>query len=141
MPFYHYRAVNSAGEVVDGRMEADSQAAVVERLQAQGHLPLRADEISARAKIRAPARRRALFTRSKGISQKDVATITQELASLLRAGLPLDRALQIMIEITEEGEVGQLLGRIQEAVRGGASLAVAMEGQTGVFSRFYLNMI
>lgn len=70
-----------------------------------------------------------------------MAILTGELAALLRAGLPLDRAFSILMEIADEGPVSQLLSRIQEQVRGGSSLAEAMESQGETFSPLYISMI
>jgi general secretion pathway protein F len=135
MPLYTYRAVDTAGELLKGEMEAPSQQAVIDKLRDQGLLPVAAEEAKAGfGSLSWPGKRRR-------VSQKAIALITQQLASLLNAGLPLDRALTILIGISEEEEVSKLLTRIQEGVRGGSSLGDAMEAQQGVFSRFYLNMI
>jgi len=66
--------------------------------------------------------------------------LTQQLANLLHAGMPLDRALTILIGVSEDAQSKILLERVQEKVRGGSTLADALEVQ-GTFSRFYLNMI
>jgi general secretion pathway protein F len=75
------------------------------------------------------------------VSQKHIGLITQQLAQLLKAGLPLDRALTVLISVNNESKVQKLLTRIQEAVRGGSGLADALEAQSGVFTRLYLNMV
>jgi len=54
--------------------------------------------------------------------------------------MPLDRALTILIGVAEDERGKILLERVQEKVRGGSTLADALEAQ-GTFSRFYLNMI
>jgi general secretion pathway protein F len=117
-------------------MEGASQSAVVERLQAMGHIPIRVDESTARKPGAAPG----LFRKNR-ISQDDIAAFTREIATLLKAGLPLDRCLEILVSLSANEPVRQLLSQIREDVRGGAALSTAMETQTGVFSRFYLNMI
>ena len=90
MPLYRYRAVSAADEVIEGEMEARSQAAVIERLQELGHLPIRADEI-------APGKSGSLLQRdlfaNRKVSRRVVALVTSELATMLGAGLPLDQAL------------------------------------------------
>lgn len=139
MPLFRYQAVDAAGEVIKEEMEAKDQDVVVGRLQDQGLLPLSIEETtpgSLSHNLRQP-----LFTRRQRISQSDIALITRQLANLLRAGLPLDRALTILIGIADEGPVKTLLTRIQDQVRGGASLADALEAQGRVFSRLYINMI
>jgi general secretion pathway protein F len=141
MAFYQYKAVTPGGEVQEGLLEASSAAAAIARVQAMGLIPIRADEAGA-AKASVPTRgaRRPLFER-KSVSQDDLTIVTRELATLLRAGLPLDRAFEILINLASTPRVGELLTRIRNDVRGGAALSKALEAQKGVFSRFYVNMI
>ena len=139
MPFFQYKAVSPAGEVQEGVLEAASPGAAVARIQAMGFIPIRAEEAGAARAVHAPGKRR-LFER-RGISQNDIGILTRELATLLRAGLPLDRSFEILINLAANPKVAELLARVRNEVRGGASLSKALEGQRGVFSRFYVNMI
>ena len=66
---------------------------------------------------------------------------TQQLATLLGAGQPLDRALGILLELPENPEARRVIERIREAVRGGAPLSTALEQQHGIFSRLYVNLV
>lgn len=141
MPLYRYKAVNAEGEIVEGEMEARGQEAVIERLQTLGHMPIRAHEIKEPGAGGARSSLSTLLARSSRISQRDVGTFTQELATLLRARLPLDRALEILIELSGNVSVRQLLTRVRERVHDGATLSAAMEAQKGVFSRLYLSML
>ncbi len=136
MPLYSYKAVKYDGEVQQGEQEAADEAALVGLLQTQGLIPL---------KIK-PARgnlwqwlvgdqKRALLT------DQEIGLLTRELATLLEAGLPLDRALQTLIDLSEEEQKGRLLVSIQEEVRAGVALSVALEKQRGLFSRLYVNMV
>ena len=141
MAFFQYKAVSPAGEVQEGVLEASSTQAAVSRLQEMGLIPIRAQEAGA-AKVAAPAgARQPLFQRRRGITQADIGVMTRELATLLRAGLPLDRSFEILINLAGNPRVAELLGRIRNDVRGGQSLSKALEAQRGVFSRFYVNMI
>ena len=117
-------------------MEGLAQTAIVERLQSMGLIPIRIDETSARS-----ADAGAGLFRKNRVTQNDVAVFTQEIATLLKAGLPLDRCLEILIGLSASEPVRQLMVQVREDVRGGAALSAAMETHRGVFSRFYLNMI
>ena len=139
MPVYAYKAVNAAGEPVDGQMEARSAAAVVERLQDMGHLPMRVDE--AAAVSAATTQRSAGLLQRKRVSRAELMELTRELATLLHAGLALDRCLEIMIGMAPTPRVGELLLRVQSDVRAGAALSAALEPHKAVFDRFYLNMV
>lgn len=135
MPLFQYKAVSATGEVLEGEMEARAQSGVVERLQTMGYIPIRAQEVAAQG-----AKRAGLF-KAGGVRQEQIGVITRELSTLLRSGLPLDRCLEILINLAESDAVRTMLTQIREEVRAGASLSQAMELQKGVFSRFYLNMI
>jgi len=138
LPLYRYKAVTPSGEAQEGDMEAADRSAVVERLQDMGLIPIRVEEGAAKAA--GDANGAGLFRRSK-ISQDDVAVFTQEIATLLKAGLPLDRCLEILIGLSANEAVRELMLQLREDVRGGAALSAAMEARQGVFTRFYLNMI
>lgn len=139
MPLFRYQAVDAAGEIVKEEMEAQNQDTVIGRLRDQGLLPLSVEETTPGSLTH--GLRQPLFGKRQRISQREIGILTRQLANLLHAGLPLDRALTILIGIADEGSVKTLLIRIQEQVRGGASLADALEAQGRVFSRLYLNMI
>jgi general secretion pathway protein F len=141
MPFYQYKAVSPSGEVQEGVLEASSTPAAVARLQSMGMIPIRAEEAGAAKAAAAPSGvRRPLFTR-KGISQDDIGVLTREMATLLKAGLPLDRAFEILVNLAANPRVAELLTKLRNDIRGGASLSKAMDEQKGVFTRFYVNMI
>ena len=138
MPRYRYEAVDAVGETVREELDAASPEAAIEHLRDQGLLPLSVAEVKEgwlRGGFGQP-----LFSQRRSISQKSIILLTQQLSSLLNAGLPLDRALTILLGVAGDERNKALLERIQEKVRGGSSLADALEAQ-GVFSRFYLNMI
>ena len=138
MPRYRYEAVDAAGDVLRDELDAASPEAAVERLRDQGLLPLAVAE--AKGGLLSGGLGQPLFSRRRTLSRKAVTLLTQQLSSLLHAGMPLDRALTILISVTDDPQTRPLLERVQEKVRGGAALADALEAQ-GVFSRFYLNMI
>ncbi len=136
MPSFRFKAVAPNGEVLQGQMEAANTDEVVAKLHEQGNLPLEAIP----ADQAAGAGFGALF-RSTGVSQADVANFTQQLATLVGAGLPLDRSLLVLAELAESPRLKRLVDRIRDEVRGGVSLSEALERQHGVFSRLFINMV
>ncbi len=139
MPFFQYKAVTPAGEMKEGVLEASNDAMAIARVRDMGFIPIRAEE-AAVARAGTAARRRPLFER-KGVSANDITIITRELATLLKAGLPLDRSVEILINLAATPRVAELLANIRNDVRGGTALSKALDNQRGVFSRFYVNMI
>jgi general secretion pathway protein F len=131
MPLFHYKVASPGGEVTEGQIEAPDEAQAVARLQAAGNIPIR---ISSSAGAGLRWRRRA-------VRANDIQAFTQELATLLGAGLPLDRSLLILIDLADEPRVVQMTTNVLDRVRGGAALSEALESQSGAFSRFYVNMV
>jgi general secretion pathway protein F len=136
---YRYQAVTLAGATEAGDIDAPTPAAVAERLQERGLIPLRIEPTDAPRPAAGPSLR--LWGRASAVRPADVAVFTQELATLLRAGLPLDRSLEILISLAASEPVRTLLSQVRDDVRGGASLSAAMEARRGVFSRFYISML
>lgn len=136
MPSFRFKAVAPNGEVLEGKMDAASTDEVVAKLHEQGNLPLEAVPADQAQGVGL----RALF-RSSGVSQTDVAMFTQQLATLVGAGLPLDRSLLVLAELAESARLKRLVDRIRDEVRGGVSLSEALDRQHGVFSRLYVNMV
>jgi general secretion pathway protein F len=137
MPLYRYKAFNAAGEPLSGQMEALSVEDVVARLQDAGNLPVEALPADQAGDGNLFA---GLFKRSE-MSADQVLQFTQQLSTLLGAGQPLDRALQILLDLPETESARRLIERIRDSVRGGAPLSSALEQQHGVFSRLYINMV
>ncbi len=148
MPMYQYKAVSPSGEIKEGVVEGATQAGVIAHLQSTGLIPIRAAEVLAGGIATAPGisegstprKAFSLFGRGK-VSQDDLGLITRELATLLRAGLPLDRSMEILIGLAEKPSVSELLGAIRNEVRGGTALSKALDKHRDIFSRFYINMV
>jgi general secretion pathway protein F len=136
MPVFRYKALSPVGEALEGQMEAASAAEVIAKLQDAGNIP-----VDARPADEAGGGGLAgLFKRAE-MSSAQVLQFTQQLSTLLGAGQPLDRALQILLDLPESKEARRVIERIRETVRGGAPLSQALEQQHGVFSRLYVNMV
>jgi general secretion pathway protein F len=139
MPVFQYKAASIDGEVFNGTLSGTSREQVVAQLQALGQIPIQVNESTqpgSKKRSRSPIRRGA-----RRITDQHISNATRELATLLRAGLPLDRALSILASLSEGERMKQLLEEIREQVKSGATLADAMQAQEGVFSRFYLNLL
>lgn len=133
---FHYKAATADGSIVDGILTGDSREHVVTQLQSLGQIPIQVKQFVDRD-VKSPLWRR----RKKKVTEQNIADSTRDLATLLRAGVPLDRALDIMISLATGTSLASLLGNIRERVKQGATLADAMEQQGNVFSRFYINLL
>jgi len=135
MAMFQYKAVGRDGDAQSGELEARDEAAAVERLHALGFIPMRIEPL-----VAAPESGGGLFSRRR-IGQDQVGALTRELATLLRSGLPLDRAVEILISLAQSPQMQRLLTRVRDDVRGGAALSKALEAHPGIFNRFYVGMV
>ncbi len=146
MPVYRYRAVSAAGEVAVGELDAANEAEIVDRLRDKGLMPMQIAHATGAplAKPGAPVAksspRRSIFE-SKRVTRDQLLALTRELATLLRAGLTLDRALEILIGLAPTPPVATLLQGVRDDVRGGKALSQALDTRREVFSRFYINIV
>lgn len=138
MPIYQYKAASRGGEVLQGQMEAESQQAVVQWLHEQGHIPIRAEA----AKWSSTTQRNLTdILRRRRITRRDISEFTLELSTLLEAGVSLDKALEMLADLSEKDSKRQVLTRLHAEVRNGAFLSRAMELEGQTFSPFYRNMV
>jgi len=136
MPLYEYKAVSPSGETVRGTMEAISEDSVVAKLQESGNIPL-----STNAAGKGGFSLDSLSLKRRGMNAREVGQFTQQLATLLGAGLPLDRSLHVLLELAENDRIKQTVTTVRDQVREGDSLSDALDAQHGSFSRFYINMV
>jgi general secretion pathway protein F len=134
---FRYRAISAAGETLAGRMEASSVEDVVARLQDQGHVPLEAAPADGQASGGGLS---ALF-RKGPFTGDQLAQFTHQLATLLGAGQPLDRALGILLDLPEGERAKNMVERIRDRVRGGTTLSTALDEENGVFPRLYVSLV
>jgi general secretion pathway protein F len=138
VPVFQYKAANNSGDVVQGEMEAASPQAVIRSLQDQGHTPIRAEEVPPPPGDVTPWTFRLRRPRP---ARGQVGDFTIELATLLQAQVPLDKALETLLSIAQEGSFKDVLEKIVIDVRGGALLSLALSSHGRLFSRFYCNMV
>jgi general secretion pathway protein F len=137
MALYRYKAVTSAGEVVEGQFDVASNDEAVAKIQDAGNIPLEVREAAGGAGGRSFG---GLFRRS-AMNATQVLQFTQQMSTLLGAGLPLDRALQIVLELPESEKARRVIERVRDTVRGGAPLSDGLEAESDVFSKLYVNMV
>jgi general secretion pathway protein F len=129
---YRYRAATAEGQQVEGVLQAPSRQTVLESLHRQRLYPVAVDE---EAIGRVPGRRSRVGARAA------LALWARNAATLLGAGLPLDRALGFTAEHLGNETVRDALRRVRHEVQGGASLADALAAQPTVFSPIFAAMI
>ena len=141
MTFYSYRATDPSGKVVTAVMEADSEGTVVSTLQEKGLIPIHIIDGGAKAVKKNGLLSLDLVFLFHRVSTKDVMCFTQDFSALLKAGLPVDRSLKILVESSENLRFKAIAKDILKGIEGGRDLSDVMGGYPQVFSKFYVNMV
>lgn len=140
MPRFSYTAYDADGGRVEGLLDADSREAALAVLNRQGYLPLELTEGFATPAVQ-PWWQRDLFGR-QGLSQRNLALVTRELATLVDADLPIDECLRIVaLQPLMGARARQILGAVLEAILAGASFSEALAAQKGVFPEYYWRIV
>ena len=135
MARFTFRAVDRAGGVQAGELEAPSTSDVLSELERRGWTALKVQL------ARSWSLQRSIgWGRARRLRFRELVDLTQELAALLRAGLTIDRALAITLSLTERVTVRALLARLLERVREGRAFADALAVEKGL-PAYYASMV
>jgi general secretion pathway protein F len=131
VPIFSYTATTMEGSVIEGVIEAAEEKSAVEKLKNTGVIPL---------KLAAPKEESVgrFWRRS---AKGDVLTFTTEISALLSAGLPLDRSLNILADISESKEMKSVIQSILKSIREGSAFSDALQRHPKIFSKLYVSMI
>ncbi len=137
MPTFQYKAVDAAGVSQNGIVDAANEQDAVKQLRDRALLPIRVEPGFGPA---AQSPKRALF-QSKKVSPDQLLALTRDLANLVKSGLALDRALEILVGLADTPAMANLLQGVRDEVRGGSTLSQALERRPLVFTKLYANMV
>ncbi len=136
MAEYLYKATTLKGQTVEGAMDGKDEEAIIQNLHQLGYIPIRITSHQEKGTgLRLPP-----FLRQR-VGVKNLLAFTQELSTLISAGLPLDRSLNILGTLTENVTLRETVKDVLKKVEGGNSLAEAMGNHSRVFPKLYINMI
>jgi general secretion pathway protein F len=139
MTVFGYRVSDREGRVSEGVVEAPEESSARDRLREMGYLPIRVWPASAPPEKVAGPKAMGLSGRS---ARRDLLPFLQGLTTLLRAGIPLDRSLEMLGDLFRARAMGNIAGSLLRDVRAGSSLADAMRKAPGTpFSRFTVQMV
>lgn len=136
MPLYEYKGVDAEGKSTKGSLEADSSKSARIRLKQQGILTTEIKERRTSAK-----RQKGSVLRGSGVKLKNLSLMNRQLATLVRARIPLDDALTALVEQTDENRLKTVLSQIKTSVNEGNSLAKSCQQFPKVFSPMFCSMI
>lgn len=133
MPAFEYKALDAAGKQHKGVLEADTARQIRQQLRDKGWTPLGVDEVQQRE----ARQRRSVGLLRRGLNPADLALITRQLATLVRAGTPIDTALQAVSRQTDKPRLSNMLLAVRSKVKEGHPLAVALADFPHAFSDLY----
>ena len=142
MPFFHYTAKKGPDQMVEDTIEAQSREEAVSKINQLGYLATRLVEVSS-----APLRKERKEVRSSPaslsgrIKSRELTILTRQLASLLKSGVPILRALTVLSEQTEGSALKQMLARIGAEVKGGKAFSASLSLYPRIFPPLYISMV
>ena len=144
MPLYAYKGIGPSGKVTSGVRDAESPKALRQLLRKDGVVVTQVDLSKGGKKV---SRGRGLSKEVDfadvlgGIKKSEVAAFTRQLATLLKAGIPLAESLAALFEQAEKVKLKRILGEVRGAVNEGSSLADAVAKHPTVFDELFVSMV
>jgi type IV pilus assembly protein PilC len=132
---FEYSVRDKQGKLVNGKLDAPNEAALLQRLRGMGYAPVSVKEAKNAGlsmEIKLPG--------SDKVGLKDLSIMSRQFATMIDSGLSLMRALSILSEQTESAPLAKVLGVIRGDVEGGAALSTAMAKHANVFPPLMINM-
>ena len=165
MATFQYIAKDSSGQEKRGMVEAGDRSGAIAAIRAQGLMPTALGEVKGgggaaakpAAKKAAPAKKPAKkggglgskeiniklpkFLRPKRVKAKDLTTFTRQLATLVNAGLPLMRCIEVLKKQKMAPAMMDCLDGISENIAGGGTFSDALTAYPKIFDNLYVNMV
>jgi general secretion pathway protein F len=137
MPKFRYQALDTSGELIAGEIDADSSGDVFARLETLGHMPIEATEL--RSGSGSSGGRFSLF--GSGPNREEITEITRDLSMLLKGGVGLHEALELLSQMGGRLPLRNLMAVLQREIAQGKSFAEALSAHPKHFPRTYAKMV
>jgi general secretion pathway protein F len=139
LPKFRYTAIDQAGKIVRGALDATNETGANDQLRVQGQMLLSVKRIGQHGGL-FDVLRGGLEIES-GLSKTVLAHFTRELSVMLNAGQDIDNALRFLVESTENKRARRIFDAVRNQVRNGKSVAVSLAAHPRVFSRLYVSLV
>ena len=140
MPAFRTLSIAPDGTLTRARVEAPSEAAAIERLRRQGHMPMRTEPDAGRRPMLDAVLHAELGRGGGALRRQELAELTRELAVMLGAGQDLDHALRFVVETTGSARLRKVVGQLRDLVRDGSPLAAALAKQPRSFPPLFVGL-
>ncbi len=138
MPIFEYKGVGAGGKAAKGAIEAVSAKAARQKLKSRGIYPT---DLAEKAAVGSKREKKQISFSSGGVKMRNLTMMTRQLATLVKARIPLDEALAALIEQTDDSKLKGILSQIRESVNEGKSLAASCKMFPKVFTPIFTSMI
>jgi len=139
---FEYLALDPQGRTVKGVLEGDAERHIRAALRERGLTPLKVDAIHAGAPTSTDQRRRfSLRIRRRGLSRADLALLTRQFATLVRAGLTIEECLNVLVEQSDSARARAVVAGVRGRVLEGQSLARSLGDFPDAFPNIYRAMV
>ena len=153
MPKFKYTAMDSKGAEAQGEVDADNQQAAIARIREKGLFPTGVSEVAVKAGKKAAPVPGAKSAGKKGLKKeiklptiysrvkpKQLMVFTRQLATLVDAGLPLVRSLDVLARQERQPSLRRALSGMSESINTGSTFAEALSQHPKIFNKLYINM-
>src|SRR3972149_10432008 len=132
MSTFKYKLLTSSSGVIEGEKEAISKVELINDLRKSGHIILNIDQVDKNKKF-------GLFLNR--VNKKAVLPFTQELATLLEGGIPIDKSLSVLLSGQDNNTIKNVVEDLLNRIKSGKSFAEALANHTKLFTGVYINMV
>ena len=140
MAAFAYKGRNGRGDLVEGTLSGDDSGAIADQLMVTGILPIEIKAVDTPGgEVRKPGWLKR-FT-EKPVTPMDLLLFTRQMYSLLKAGVPIMRALSGLQDTTQHPAFAAIIRDLRESLDSGRELSAAMRRHPKVFSTFYFSMV
>jgi general secretion pathway protein F len=140
MPVFEYKGVGPGGKAAKGMIESDSSKNARVKLKQKGIYTTDLKEKASGAQ-HAGSKKKQAFSFGGGVKMRHLTMMIRQLATLVKARIPLDDALSALVEQTDDQKLKSILAQIRESVNEGKSLAAACKMFPKVFTPIFISMI
>ncbi|MFT5494699.1 MAG: type IV pilus assembly protein PilC [Kiritimatiellia bacterium] len=138
MQRYAYKALDVDGRVVHGTVESDSDDMAVEEVTRLGQTTI---SVKARGRKKSTSSKGSVDLFQAPVKPQQLILFTRQLSTLLRTGVPIIRAMEILADQSESRRLKQLTIKMQKDLQDGGSLSSVMSNYPDVFNTLYIGMV
>jgi type IV pilus assembly protein PilC len=142
MPAFAYKAIDKKGNEMSGVVDAENETLAIAEVKSLGYFPLKIYESTKRSERRAKKKKRGISEfYIGGVKTKELVVFTRQLSTLIDAGLPLLRSLNILHAQLKPSKLRDTIEEITEDIQAGTTFSEALAKHPKIFDRLYVNMV